>query len=531
MKPRLYGRVVGYLAAVAGIATVTAICALLRSHINEMTVALAMLLVVLLVAVVWERWPGLVASVLGVLCLNYFFLPPIYSFTIGDPKNWIALSAFFITALTAGELSSWAKRRAAEAEASKSQARLASTYNRSLLEASLDPLLTVGNDGKINDANAAAETVTGRSRAELIGANFSDFFTDREKARVAYEQVFRTGSVRGYTLELRHRDGHSTSVIYDGSLYRDADGNVIGVVAATRPIGTYAGTFLTEQPDPRVVRHLSLFAAFASLFSCAVGFLSLLGLAFHSAVLKSIVPGQPVIKMNAAVCLALLGLSLWLLRKGDQQDRRSRIFGRLFAAVAALVGLLGVTEHLTGWNFGIDQLLFHEPASGRLLQHSSRPDRPDHSFGFAFVRGRPALAGPERIVEVAALLACSVSRVFDSGPGYLWPARFHSRVSRLIHSHRSADRYCTAGALARPALCPHRTRTGSAGCEFNGWRRADTASVARRHPSSNHDRRLGMESIFRRRLLRVERGRHDDHSHDDAAGRFCNLERIRLQSQ
>ena len=54
-------------------------------------------------------------------------------------------------------------------------------------------------------------------------------------------RCFAVTSVRGYALELRHRDGHSTSVLCDGSLYRDADGNVIGVVAATRPIGTYAG--------------------------------------------------------------------------------------------------------------------------------------------------------------------------------------------------------------------------------------------------------------------------------------------------
>ena len=63
-------RSAGYIAAPIGIAAVTAACALLRSHINEMTVALAMLLVVLFVASAWERWPALLASVLGMLCLN-----------------------------------------------------------------------------------------------------------------------------------------------------------------------------------------------------------------------------------------------------------------------------------------------------------------------------------------------------------------------------------------------------------------------------------------------------------------------------
>ena len=206
-KGWIQSRGLGYLAAVLSTASVTTICQLLRTHINEMTVALAMLLVVLLVSAVWERWPGLLASLLGLLCLDYFFLPPFYSVSIADPKNWIALSVFFITALTAGRLSTWAKQRAAEAEASQSQARLASAYNRSLLEASLDPLVTIGHDGKISDVNAAAETVTGRSRVELIGTDFSTYFTEPEKARAAYERVFGGDVVRGCALELRHRGG------------------------------------------------------------------------------------------------------------------------------------------------------------------------------------------------------------------------------------------------------------------------------------------------------------------------------------
>src|SRR6266704_2614708 len=100
MASRLQSRAAGYSATLLGLAVVTGVCASLRGQINEMTVALAMLLVVLFVAAIWGRWPGLVASVLGMLCLNYFFLPPFYTLTIADPENWIALSAFFITALT-----------------------------------------------------------------------------------------------------------------------------------------------------------------------------------------------------------------------------------------------------------------------------------------------------------------------------------------------------------------------------------------------------------------------------------------------
>ena len=90
----LQSRAFPYAAATLGIGAVTSVCALLRSYLNEMTVALAMLLVVLFVAALWEYGPALIASVAGMLCLNYFFLPPVYTLTIADPKNWVALASF-----------------------------------------------------------------------------------------------------------------------------------------------------------------------------------------------------------------------------------------------------------------------------------------------------------------------------------------------------------------------------------------------------------------------------------------------------
>jgi len=114
--------------------------------------------------------------------------------------------------------------------------RLASTYNRNLIEVSLDPLVTIGPDGKITDVNAATEEVTGCSRIELIGTDFSNYFTEPEKALAGYQQVFREGFVKDYALELRHRDGRLTSVLYNASVYRDDSGKMIGVFAAARDI-------------------------------------------------------------------------------------------------------------------------------------------------------------------------------------------------------------------------------------------------------------------------------------------------------
>ncbi|MDD1743220.1 MAG: PAS domain S-box protein [Methanomassiliicoccales archaeon] len=112
----------------------------------------------------------------------------------------------------------------------------ASQYSRSLIEASLDPLVTISPEGKITDVNQATVDVTGTGRDELIGTDFSDYFTEPEKARVGYQRVFAEGFVTDYPLTIRHRAGRLTDVLYNASLYRDSRGNVLGVFAAARDV-------------------------------------------------------------------------------------------------------------------------------------------------------------------------------------------------------------------------------------------------------------------------------------------------------
>jgi two-component system NtrC family sensor kinase len=123
-----------------------------------------------------------------------------------------------------------------ERKRAEEELQRANTYNRRLIEASLDPLVTIGPEGWIADVNAATEEVTGCCRDELVGSDFSNYFTNRESARSGYQKVFRDGLVRDYPLEIRHRDGSTTPVLYNASVYRDKDGNVIGVFAAARDI-------------------------------------------------------------------------------------------------------------------------------------------------------------------------------------------------------------------------------------------------------------------------------------------------------
>ena len=106
----------GYLVSLLGTAVVTALLVPFREQINSTTTALAYLLVVLFVALFWGSRPALVASVFAVLCLNFFFLPPLYTLSVAHAENWVALFAFFTTALAVGQLSAREKRRAEEAE-------------------------------------------------------------------------------------------------------------------------------------------------------------------------------------------------------------------------------------------------------------------------------------------------------------------------------------------------------------------------------------------------------------------------------
>jgi PAS domain S-box-containing protein len=124
----------------------------------------------------------------------------------------------------------------AERRQAQDALRTASLYARSLIEASLDPLVTISAGGKVMDVNKATELATGISRDRLIGTDFSDYFTDPQKARAGYRQVFLEGSVRDYPLAIRHASGRVTEVLYNATTYTDEAGRVQGVFAAARDV-------------------------------------------------------------------------------------------------------------------------------------------------------------------------------------------------------------------------------------------------------------------------------------------------------
>jgi two-component system sensor histidine kinase KdpD len=119
MRKLSESQLAGYCAAILGIAAATIVLKVVGEDINPTTVSLVLLLIVLFTATIWGSGPAVVASLAGVICLNFFFLPPIGTLNIQDPHNWIALFVFLVTAATAGQLSARAKKRAAEAESGR----------------------------------------------------------------------------------------------------------------------------------------------------------------------------------------------------------------------------------------------------------------------------------------------------------------------------------------------------------------------------------------------------------------------------
>ncbi len=114
--------------------------------------------------------------------------------------------------------------------------RKASSYARNLIEASLDPLVTINAEGKITDVNLTTMKATGVSREQLIGSDFAYYFTEPDKASAGYKQVFSQGTVRDYPLTLRNASGQMYDVLYNASVYKNDAGEVMGVFAAARDI-------------------------------------------------------------------------------------------------------------------------------------------------------------------------------------------------------------------------------------------------------------------------------------------------------
>ena len=152
--------------------------------------------------------------------------------------------------------------------------KILSKYSLSLIEASHDPLFAINTEGKITDVNNASVKVTGVSREKLIGTDFTDYFTDPEKAFEGYQQVFEKGSVSDFPLTIK--DGKLTDVLFNGSIYKNELDNLPGIVIVARDI--------TEQK--RVNKNLEKSLKEISDYKYALDESSIVSITDHKGIIK-----------------------------------------------------------------------------------------------------------------------------------------------------------------------------------------------------------------------------------------------------
>jgi len=121
-------------------------------------------------------------------------------------------------------------------EVQEEKATMGWDYYRNLVETSIDLLVTINPDGIITDVNSATEMAIGLPREMIIGTDFSEYFTETEKARIGCKQVFDIGKVVNCELYLKHIDGSALPVSYNASVYTDKKGQIIGALVVTRDI-------------------------------------------------------------------------------------------------------------------------------------------------------------------------------------------------------------------------------------------------------------------------------------------------------
>src|SRR5581483_7420545 len=162
-------KVARLLASLAAAAAVTVVCSAVFKA-NAATVAMFYLLAVLLIAAFWGLLESIAAAIVAVLCFNYFFLPPVLTFTIADSQNWLALFAFVATAIIGSQLSSYARRQASKAWDSKRETEQLYSLSRTIL---------------LLDEHASAASQIARHIVRLFGFENAVLF-DRSSATLHY---------------------------------------------------------------------------------------------------------------------------------------------------------------------------------------------------------------------------------------------------------------------------------------------------------------------------------------------------------
>lgn len=186
--PSVYSRRIGpFLAALAILAVITFFFLKTFSRVNETTVALTFLLVILAVSAVWGMAVSTVTSVAAVLLFNYYFLPPLRTLTIADPENWVALFAFLVTATVGSQLSGRIRKEANASDRRRREIEKLYAFSQKLLaEGNVIRLLNAVPNHMVESFEAGAASVFLAEKQKFYRSGFGEAQVDEEQLKAAF---------------------------------------------------------------------------------------------------------------------------------------------------------------------------------------------------------------------------------------------------------------------------------------------------------------------------------------------------------
>jgi len=219
-------RTIRIVVALLFIAAVTALA--VRFGANATTAGLAFLIAILAVAIRTDLLTALISSLFATACYNFFFFPPVGTFTIQDPANWVALASFFVASLLATRLVVRARRQAQEAEARRNEVE-------ALYALSIDLFTATNRIGALGEATLRALANVGAAGGGLVlfeGGSYDQHVVSWSGPREEHIEDLIAGVGRHKaTLEFPAASGRQ---VY---LPLKIGGTVVGVLAA---LGTAA---------------------------------------------------------------------------------------------------------------------------------------------------------------------------------------------------------------------------------------------------------------------------------------------------
>src|SRR5271156_4257106 len=186
MQRMLAGRAFGVSVSLALVAGITFFYFRML-HVNQTTVALSFLLAILAVSAVWGMAVSVFMSVVAVLAFNYYFLPPIGTFTIADPQNWVALFAFLVTSIVGSQLSSRIRKEADEAHHRRREIERLYRFSRKLLgEGNVIQLMNAIPNYIVESFEAGAAELFLPQKDKFYRSGFGASHLDEEGMKAAY---------------------------------------------------------------------------------------------------------------------------------------------------------------------------------------------------------------------------------------------------------------------------------------------------------------------------------------------------------